>query len=474
MLAKFGRQISPLCAALLLYRCACVTADADSVSPQIRALAAQYVAAYASVKRLAHQLDNCGCDPESVVRALRPAPAKDAKPGYYDAEHFRSPELLKRHPDDLLFCVVPESYRPETPTGLIVLMHGGGKNSPRTHPRRYMRMHDKTGWALGDAFYRSGMVAVGPSAPLRKTNVRWCVPEADDYLCDVILECEARFNIDPNRVVLMGYSMGGFGAMHQVQRQPDRFAVVLAGAGAWSLAYWPVIHGTPLWIVQGAHDAVYGKRGHDTDVQYARWADKLLTAQGLPHEYVEHNGGHDPRDAHKALCGFIERAASVRRDPYYPHVVCVTPRGWTPRMKYPAPHNRWVSILETIAGPITYDHLVHVALPQTAKTPRQKWEAWRLTNRPQQYPGALVDVTNRGNNNFLAITRNVKRFALWLHPKMVDFANPVRVVVNGQLAFQALATPSVSAALRSFVRRRDWGLIYSAEIVVSVPGQTKE
>jgi len=373
----------------------------------------------------------------------------------------------------LLFYVVPESYRPETPTGLVVLMHGGGLKSTRTAPRRYMRMHDETGYALGDAFYQSGMIAVGPSALVKKTSVRWCVPESDDYLRDVILEFEARFNIDPDRVVLMGYSMGGFGAMHHVQRAPDRFAAVLAGAGAWSLAYWPVIDGTPLWIVQGAHDAVYGKRGHDTDAQYARWAVKLLAEQGLAHDYIEHNGGHDPRDAHEALCRFIARMPSMRRDPYYPHVVCVTPRGWTARMKYPAPDNRWVTILETIPGEITYDRLINVWPEPKPKTPREKWEAWRLTCRKERHHGALVDATNRGGNAFDVVAHNVKRFALWLHPKMVDFGKPVSVTVNGRLAFEALVQPTVSTALRSFERRHDWGLIYPAEIVVAVPCQSQ-
>ncbi len=445
------------------------SACGDEIPAKVKAMANDYLRQCAAEQELALRLDRSGCDPLSVVRALRPAPEPDVKPGYYDAEHFHSPELRKKHPDDLLFYVVPESYRPDNPTGLIVFMHGGGKRSPRTAPRRYMRMGDQTGYALGDAFYRSGLIAVGPSALVQDTSVRWCVPESDEYLRDVILEFEARFNIDPNRVVLMGYSMGGFGAMHHVQRSPDRYAAVLCGAGAWSLAYWPVIEGTPLWIVQGAKDAVFGKRGHDTDAQYARWAVKLLERYGLAHEYVEFDGGHDPRDAHEALCRFIKRMPAVRRDPYYPHVVCVTPRGWTPRMKYPAPHNRWVSILETARGEIEYDRLINVWPRPMPKTPREKFNAWRLTCRKERHRGALVDARNLGGNAFEAAARNVKRFALWLHPRMVDFRKPVRVTVNGRLAFQAFVRPSVSAALRSFERRRDWGLIYPVEIEVAVP-----
>lgn len=449
---------------------------AGEVSSEVADLARQYLCNpnAGAKEKLAQRLDTSGYDPESVVSALRPPPPKDVKPGYFEEQHFRVPELREKHPDDLLFYVVPESYRPDTPTGLIILMHGGGHGSPPTAPRTYMRMNDKTRRAYGDAFYKSGMIAVGPSAPVKKSSARWCVPEADDYLRDVILEFETRFSIDPNRVVLMGYSMGGFGAMHQVQRQPDRFAAVLAGAGSWTLAYWPVIHGTPLWIVHGANDAVPGKRPHFTDVLSARWADKLLTAQGIPHEYLEHDRGHDLADAHAPMCRFVERMPSVRRDPYYPRVVCATPRGYSRGVKYPAPHNRWISIIETVEGKITYDCLRSEGPRQGWKMPVENWEGWTLIHYRQGYPGALIDATNRGGNHFEVTARNVKCFALWLHSKMVDFDKPVRVTVNGKPAFDAVGRPSVSGALRSFERRRDWGLIYTADIRVNVETEAND
>ena len=41
---------------------------------------------------------------------------------------------------------------------------------------------------------------------------------------------------------------------------------------------------------------------------------------------------------------------------------------------------------------------------------------------------------------------------------------PIRVTVDGKLALKQNVRPSASAALRSYERRRDWGLIYVAEI----------
>ena len=274
--------------------------------------------------------------------------------------------------------------------------------------------------------------------------------------------------VDPDRVVLMGHSMGGFGAYPQAQRQPDRFSVVLASAGAWALAYRPVLHGTPLWLVHGARDAEPGVRPHFTDVSYARFADKLLREQGLVHEYREHPRGHAIDDGREIYRAFLERMPHMRRDAYCAHVVVVTPRGWTANAMHEAPHNRWLSILETGKGKLTYDALTSEGPPQSAKMPLANWQGWRLIHTRRELDGTMVEAVNRGQNVFDVTTRGVKRFSLWLHPKMVDFSKPVRVSVDGKMAFHGPVRPTLSAALRSFERRRDWGLIYTAEIQVTV------
>ena len=59
---------------------------------------------------------------------------------------------------------------------------------------------------------------------------RWHVPASERYLADLVSEFMHRYHIDPNRVVLWGYSMGGVGAYNHAMRT-DRFAVVGIGAG---------------------------------------------------------------------------------------------------------------------------------------------------------------------------------------------------------------------------------------------------
>ena len=190
---------------------------------------------------------------------------------------------------------------------------------------------------LGDFFDATGMIVVGPSARrgIRALR-RWCVKEADEYLADVIQECKCRYNIDPDRVFLMGHSMGGFGAYHHIQRQPDRFAAVLVNSGSWSLGYWPVIRGTPLCIVHGVHDAQAGKRWHYTDIEYARWTDKILTQQKLDHVYLERNGTHSISNSRKEIAGYFKSARTLRRDPYARHIAVASPLGFKRYYCFPA------------------------------------------------------------------------------------------------------------------------------------------
>lgn len=79
-------------------------------------------------KSLAARLAEYRGDIPSVLKALSARSFEPVKAGYHPEEHFTVPELLAKHPKDLLFFNVPDSYRPDRPTGLIVFLHGGGKD----------------------------------------------------------------------------------------------------------------------------------------------------------------------------------------------------------------------------------------------------------------------------------------------------------------------------------------------------------
>lgn len=436
-------------------------------------LAMEYLAADDDDQKAAllEKLDQYDGDMELVLAKLRAHAHSAVKPGYYPKEHFTDPALLEEYPDDLLYFTVPKSYRPDRPTGLIVFMHGGGNASSRKAPRYYMQFPDdddgEDGEGLGDLFDATGMVAVGPSAPWdEESSYRWCLPESDDYLAAVIAECKSRFNIDADRVFLAGHSMGGFGAYHHIQRQSDRFAGVVVSSGSWQLGYWPTIRGTKLCIIQGVEDAEKDERWHYTDVEYARYTDKILAKLKLDYEYHEHPHGHWVGYNRSYMEKFFASTKNLRRDPCYPHITLASPVGYSRYYSSEVKHNRWLTLDEADDGKLTYDLLTC--------DDDVEFDDWTLTHERRRRDGAAIDARNRGDNTIAVYTKNVKRFTIWLQPKMVVIAKPVTVFVDGEQRFRGKVKPSLATALESYERREDWGLVYPMKIAVTVSAADEE
>jgi predicted esterase len=349
-------------------------------------LAREYLASDDGAERrqLAADLAEYEGDPQPLIEKLAAQSYEPVEAGYHSEEHFSVAALLAKHPDDLLYFTVPKSYRPDRATGLIVFMHGGGNTSSRRAPRYFMNFPEgekDESSQLGDVFDAAGMIAVGPSAPWnRRSSYRWCLRQSDDYLADVIGECKSRFHIDPDRVFLIGHSMGGFGAYHHILRNPDRYAGVIVNAGSWSLAHWPVIRGTPLCIIHGVHDAVARQRWHYTDIEYARFTDKLLSRQRLDYTYFEHDGEHGVYNGRQYIARFLESAQKLRRNPYSPHVTLASPLGFDEDFCFPIEHNRWLTLDEAIDGKLDYDELV--------TNGADNFDDWRLEHRQSKFDGA--------------------------------------------------------------------------------------
>jgi predicted esterase len=362
---------------------------------------------------------------------------------------------------------VPPNYTPKEPHGLIVFLHGGGATTGRRAPRVTLNYPDegvreRDSNQLGTVFNAANLVAVGPSAPWNENSYyRWCLRESDEYIADVIRECQSRFNIDPDRVILLGHSMGGFGAYQHAMRQPDRFSTVIVHAGSWSRGFLPSIRGTPLCIVQGIKDAREGARWHYTDVEYARETVKLLTAYKLEHRYYEHDGMHAMCEGKEYVAEYLKSAKNLRRDPYTQRVTLATPAGFSAYHSSRLRHNRWLTINEVTPGKIPFDELI--------SNGEDDFHRWKLSHARIEREGSIVDAMNYGNNLIAVNTMHVSRFTVWLHPRMIDTGKPVQIHVNQKRVFSSRVEPSLVTALDSYRRRGDWGLIYPMKVEIEVP-----
>lgn len=186
---------------------------------------------------------------------------------------------------------------------------------------------------------------------------------------------------------------------------------------------------------------------------------KLLAEYGLEHVFLEHPREHAVINARDEIAQFFASARDLRRDAYYPHITLASPLGFRPYYRSPVVHNRWLTLDEAIDGELEYDELI--------ASEGDDFDAWRLEHRRTTRAGASIDAVNRGGNTIDVKTRNVARFSVWLHPRMVDLTRPVTITVDGETRFAGEVAPSLVTALDSYRRRGDWGLIYPIKIEIA-------
>ncbi len=185
------------------------------------------------------------------------------------------------------------------PHPALVLLHGWGASA-----------HDLLG--LAPILYGGCAVVLCPQGPLAfeaapgMPGYGWFAlgegrePDRDEIdrvragveaFIDAALE---RFPIDPKRLVLGGFSQGGFMAFHLALRAPGRFAALLA-MSTWlpedlaeAVEKTPAHAALPTLLVHGRDDsAVPVERAHDTR--------DALEALGMRPEYREYAMGHEIR-----------------------------------------------------------------------------------------------------------------------------------------------------------------------------------
>lgn len=85
-------------------------------------------------------------------------------------------------------------------------------------------------------------------------------PEIQITLMKLIDSIMVQYPIDPNRIYIMGISMGGFGAFDLITRYPDFFAAAVPICGGADPRMADEISKTPVWAFHGDKDNVVNKR----------------------------------------------------------------------------------------------------------------------------------------------------------------------------------------------------------------------
>jgi poly(3-hydroxybutyrate) depolymerase/DNA-binding beta-propeller fold protein YncE len=184
---------------------------------------------------------------------------------------------------------VPSGYDKAKKSPLVIALHGLGGN-----PQQFMRTRGLT----EQAEKRGYIVA----APMGYNEKGWygvrglkgsrMEPEnlgelSEKDVMNVLALVKKDYSVDPDRVYLMGHSMGGGGTWHLGIKHAEEWAALAPIAPAIfgrNPKDLEKIKGTPVMLVQGDKDVLVPVAGA------RRWAEQMKKLE-MTHEYIEVEGG---------------------------------------------------------------------------------------------------------------------------------------------------------------------------------------
>jgi len=235
-----------------------------------------------------------------------------------------------------LFVPGQRSKRESFP--LVVVLHGKGVNQNAwfdyTPIKEYAEGHGyvvAAPYGRGDYFYRGA---------------------AEQDVLDIIQTVKGKLSIDPDRVYLVGHSMGGWGTWWVGLRNSDIFAAIAPMSGFAQMELLPnALHLDP-FIIHDAEDPI-------VSVEQSRMPVKRLTELGISFHYKEEHGyGHSSKMIGDNFPNLFEWMEGHRRNPR-PDVIHFVTRTPSRGSAY------WLRILETTQYPNYADVCVMVKQPDT-------------------------------------------------------------------------------------------------------------
>lgn len=341
------------------------------------------------------------------------------------------------------YGVLPYGEAPATGWPVYFNLHGGGPN-PKDNDQ---------GWAaaMGQYPIKQGLL-VCPRAPVNSAG-SWNDPRSAAALEKLLADLRARWPVDPNRIYLMGYSMGAIGSFHLGPLMPDRWAAVAGSSGftylgARGQAAADNLRNLPVMIQNGTKDLAFQR--YPLAKAFAEAVQELHRADpdGYRVEFKEHRGRQhmiDDKDTPAWLSQFA-------REPRPQRIV------WQqPLLPVPLGTEDWPKVLEK-----NYDFSGFL---------RQRCY-WLRNDAPGAFQRLVV--SRDGNTFRVEQACHVPKLTLLLDDKLADLDQPVVVVGGGRELARAKVPRTVTALVASLVEYGDPELMFCSEWTVPAPDSVAE
>jgi poly(3-hydroxybutyrate) depolymerase len=331
---------------------------------------------------------------------------------------------------------IPESYDPARKWPVRVQLHGG---VARPFGQRRQRRPNGIAGSMPQIYV----------SPYAWNEAQWWQANQVDNIRNVLDKLKREYNVDESRIYITGFSDGGTGAFFFGMRDPTMFSAIMPLHGNMAVLGNPSIAvdgqmypgnlvNRPMFATNGGNDPLYPASRMAPMMEMLQRAGVPMLYRPLP------NAGHEMSWWPAERDGFERFIAEHPRQAHPARLSWETER--TDR------YNR-------------VDWLVITALGRTPSDQALRDVNDGLFGRNRS--SGRVDVTRTGNT-FDAQTRGVKTFTLLLSPDAVEFAKPVKVVVNGRIAFDGTLAKDPAVLLKWAARDTDREVLYGAELTVEV------
>jgi predicted peptidase len=215
---------------------------------------------------------------------ILPAAAADQKTGFLTRTFTNDDGTTSEY-----VVFVPHDYDGTKAYPVILFLHGAGE----TKGGKKMPAEVGIGPAIKKNEKAVGFIVVIPQAESVKTRVggRWYADAPDGKRALAMLDAvQKEYKTDPDRVILTGLSMGGFGTWQMAFAHPDKWAAIVPVCGGGDPKAAEKIKHLPCWCFHGDKDPA-------VKVELSRRMVEALKAAGGAPKYTEYpDVGHNSWD----------------------------------------------------------------------------------------------------------------------------------------------------------------------------------
>lgn len=288
------------------------------------------------------------------------------------------------------------------PKGLLIAMHGGGVGSGDAGGAHS---------AFSGPAAEMGWLCISPEV-LKKTEHGWTDAGTEEWVLQLVDDALRTWKIDSDHVYFAGHSMGGYGSWTLGGHHADRVAALAPSAGA----------PTP----------VFGPSGDIIDIDYG----VVPNLRNVP--MVVFQSGDDPQVPPDANRAAVKRVESAKKEwggyqdfSYWE----VNNRG------HSSPEGGHVKLLEKIK-----DFERDVIQEKLVWQPTLSWKHqfyWLWWDKPTLNTLLVAELDREKNQISLTCKDSLSGLEILLDERMIDFEQPVTVLVNGEEVLKTEAKASL-------------------------------